>query len=177
MVKARVSAEVYKAIGRISVAFNELEMLLRVCIGVMVSTDSDKGMVVTSQMPFRQLRDTFVQLYRRRFGMDMTKLGSKQKREWLEFSQMVTLIEEAERERNSILHSVWDPVAGEDTALGQKWSSYSRKWYQPTFMKRSASDLNAIADRVEAVSAELEKLYNVLFVEAYIKGRPGGSRL
>ncbi len=172
MTKAKPSPEVYGAIGRISVEFNLLEFLVRVCIPVLLGTDNDRGTVVSSEMQFRQLLNTFAQLYRRRFPFKKKDFSGPQEGELAEFTKLVRRIRKVEEERNGVLHSMWDPVGGKATVFGQKWGVRGDEWYQPRFAERSVEDFDHLADKIESVAEEVAALHSKLVIEAIRKGRP-----
>ncbi len=165
MTTPELSDEQLRAIGRISVKFSFLEFLVKICIMHLLGTDNDRATVVTAQMPFRQLVDTFVRPYRRRFPMQEKELSPAQRATLVTFKEMVKRIDKAGEDRNRIVHFWWEPEGFTGKAFGQGWSKRGRAWFQPTFVKMTSAELDGIADRIGAVSEKVRGFSDELGVE------------
>ncbi len=168
-----------RAIGRISVNYAYLELLLRGCIWVLLGTDSDRGIVATSELNFRQLTNLVVRLYERPFELPIATLTERDKDRLADFHAMIARVDRAGGDRNAVVHAAWfgmGDLEQRGKALGQKWGRYGRRWYQPDFVQRSARELDQIADRIASVAEEVREFYEPLVIKADLARRPKRSR-
>jgi hypothetical protein len=168
---AKPSRKIYEAIGRISGNFADVEFFLRLSIVALLGTDNDRGMVAVSSMQFQQLADLLVQLYKRPFGYDPTRLSPEETKRLSEFDEMMARVDLAAKDRNAVIHSTWTPGSAGDLVFAGSWGKRGRKRYRPEYRVRSAEDLNTLADRIGAVSEELRRFYETVAIEN-IKSRP-----
>ncbi len=93
-----ISEQHYRAIGRISVMFSDVEIWTSAIIWQLIGPDQSVGQMVTAGMSFPRQLDLLASLFRHRFpDPSLTKaLGALIKR-----------ISELEQKRNAVLHSSW----------------------------------------------------------------------
>jgi hypothetical protein len=101
--RAREEAE--RSIGRLSMAFQELEELVSCLIAQLVSDDVTVGAIVTAELSFRNKLGLLGSIYLYRAGMSKTPEP---------FKTLLGRVHRAEERRNTILHSTWikSPVCG-----------------------------------------------------------------
>jgi hypothetical protein len=93
-----ISNEHYRAIGRISVMFSDVETWTSSFIWPLISSDQLIGQMVTAGMSFPRQLDLLTSLFRHRFP-DPVKLQS--------LELLVRRISELEQQRNGVMHSTW----------------------------------------------------------------------
>jgi hypothetical protein len=86
-------------LGRISVEFQRLETVLKLGIGLLIDPGDRKvGTILTAQLSFVKILDTFGALYAHRFH---------DADEWKELNLFLAACHKAEARRNQIIHSHW----------------------------------------------------------------------
>jgi hypothetical protein len=93
-----ISNEHYRAIGRISVMFSDVETWTSAFIWQLIGPDQHVGQMVTAGMSFPRQLDLLTSLFRHRFP-DPSLLQS--------LELLTKRISELEQQRNAVLHSSW----------------------------------------------------------------------
>lgn len=94
-----ISNEHYQAIGKISVAFGQLESNVSFFIWQLIGAEQHVGQMVTAKMSFSRQVDLLSSLFRHR-------CDDSAKRD--EFKRWIVQLSKLEEQRNAILHSLWD---------------------------------------------------------------------
>lgn len=93
-----ISDEHYRAIGRISVMFSDVETWTSSFIWQLVGPDQYVGQMITAGMSFSRQLDLLTSLFRHRFSDPALQLS---------LETLVRRLSELEQQRNAILHSTW----------------------------------------------------------------------
>ena len=93
-----ISDEHSLAIGRISVAFAELESWVSSFVWALIGPEQHVGQMVTAEMSFSRKLDLLSSLF---------KFRSKNQQELDDLKSLIIRISELEQKRNTVLHSLW----------------------------------------------------------------------
>ena len=93
-----ISDEHCLAIGKISVAFAELESWLSSFIWSLISSEQHIGQMVTAEMSFSRKLDLLVSLFQYR---------CKDTQECDQLKSLITRLSDLEQQRNTVQHSLW----------------------------------------------------------------------
>lgn len=128
-----------RAIGRICLAFQELEELVSCLTGLLVSEDNQLGTIITAELSFRNKLGLLYSLY-------LYRAETSEPPEVLK--KLLARLHRAEERRNTILHSYWvkSPVCGMLTRY--KYTAKSAKGFV-----HHAEDLEP--EKIEAIAAEI----------------------
>ena len=141
-----VSDEQLKAIGRITVAFSFLENTIAFFVWELLGREQRVGQIVTAGLSFNQLVNLFGSLYRHRVT-DAEKIAA--------LETLLKKIEQAQTERNAIVHSEW--AAGESGTTNRvRRTARASKGFQLQFRAMDVSDLEKIATFIAEVGAEVQ---------------------
>jgi len=139
----RAREESERAIGRICMAFQELEELVSCLIGRLISDDNQLGTIITAELSFRRKLGLLYSLYLYRTATS----------EPLAFKKLLARLHRAEERRNTILHSYWvkSPVCG--MLIRYKHTAKSAKGFvnhvedlEPERIEAIAADIRSVAD-------------------------------
>lgn len=139
----------FKAIGRISVNFSNLEFMMKLCVNYLVGGGQDEGLMLTAHLGFLQLTTVLHQLYRRKNVTDSARLT--------EIDALVGHIDTARISRDTIVHSNWF-YAEDGEAFGFKFPRGRPKWFSPTVSKMKPSDLEDVAKTIKNLTDEVGAL-------------------
>lgn len=162
----RAREESERAIGRICMAFQELEELVSCLIGQLISEDSQLGTIVTAELSFRNKLGLLCSLYLYRAGISLPPEA---------FKTLLGRLHRAEEGRNTIFHSNWikAPVCGmltryKYTAKSGKGFVHHTEDFEPehieaivTETQQTADDLIAHFDKAFPATAS-DKVLQVL---------------
>ena len=128
-----------RAIGRICMAFQQLEELVSDQIGRLISDDGQLGTIITAELSFQKRVELLSSLY-------LYRLQLTERPEALK--TLLAKLQRAEERRNTILHSYWirSPVCGMLTRY--KYTAKSRKG-----LVRHSEDLEP--EHIEAIATEI----------------------
>ena len=141
-----ISNEHYRAIGRISVMFSDVETWTNAFIWQLLGPDQLVGQMVTAGMSFQRQVDLLTSLFRHRFS-DATLRGS--------LDVITKRISELEQHRNTVLHSSWllqstDP----NEATRFKITANRKKGLSQSTEVMTPKELDSIADGFQQVIAD-----------------------
>jgi hypothetical protein len=156
-----------KALGRVWVNFQTLEMDIAFLIWIMISPDTSIGQVVTSQLSFKRLCAVSYSMFRHRFENDHSS----------SVQRLEALLKEScaiEEERNALIHSIWF-FDQQGTFSRVKFKAGLKHGFKTQDEKKNAAQLNDFAERILRASDELIKLYNDLHNQQIISSKPGLS--
>jgi hypothetical protein len=142
-----ISNDHYRAIGRISVMFSDVETWTSAFIWQLVSSDQLIGQMVTAGMSFPRQIDLLTSLFRHRFD-DPVKLQS--------LELLVRRISELEQQRNGVMHSTWLLLSSNpNEATRFKITATRKKGLHQTRVVITPAELDKIADGFQQALSEL----------------------
>jgi hypothetical protein len=140
--RARAGSE--RAIGRLCMAFQELEELVSGLIGLLISDDNQLGFIITSELSFRNKLGLLYSLY-------LYRTATSEPSETLK--KLLARLRRAEERRNTILHSYWvkSPVSGmliryKHTAKSAKGFVQHVEDLKPEHIEAIAAEIGLVAD-------------------------------
>jgi hypothetical protein len=138
----RAREESERAIGRICMAFQELEQLVSCLIGRLISDDNQLGTIITAELSFRSKLGLLYSLYLYRAATSVPPEALK---------KLLARLHRAEERRNTILHSCWvkSPVCG--MLIRYKYTAKSAKG-----LANHVEDLEP--ERIEAIAVEIRSV-------------------
>ncbi len=155
----KLDDEFLRPIGRISNSFAHLEFMARLCAWRLIEGPPDPSLLATAGMGFRQVVETVRRLQGFRAQQGRWSFG--------DISGMLERAGRAADERNSVLHSAFWPVARQREIADAAYAwSRRRKGRPPYKFHVTVERLEEIAEGIEAVAEEVEKLYVALSIEA-----------
>lgn len=105
-------------IGRVSVNFSNLELLVSAFISKLASDDPKIGAIIASEMSFRNLLNAFSSLYQ--YKIKDVNLVNK-------LNEIIKLLGNAEEKRNQLIHSTYASPHGEDKMVRIKITAKQNK--------------------------------------------------
>lgn len=140
----------YRAIGRISVAFSDLETWTNAFLWQLIGDDQLVGQIVTSKASFRNALDMFSALFRHRF--EDSELREKCDAVLAELSAVGV-------ERNTIVHSTWlYQSMNREEATRFKIMAPRKKGLSQAKQVMTPAQLEEIADGIEVANRHLSDL-------------------
>ena len=161
----KLSDEHYLAIGRICVAFSELDQYVSYYIWTFISTDrvaSDQpiGQIITSEISFTKELDLLCALFKYRI---------KDKNQVKILEKFISRISEIEQNRNTMLHSIWISDKTDDTkATRFKITAKRKKGLHWSIQTIIPDELNDIADDFDRVKIDFRKF--MMPIERSLRG-------
>jgi hypothetical protein len=142
----RARDESEKAIGRICMAFQQLEELVSCLIGRLTSDDNQLGRIITAQLSFRNKVALLCSLYLYRAAVPEPPEA---------FKTLLARLRRAEERRNTMLHSYWvkSPVCG--MLIRFKYTAKSAKGFAHHVEDLEPANIEAIAEETELVAEDL----------------------
>ena len=141
-----VSDELALEIGRISVAFADVEAWVGFFIWSLIGPDQHVGQIVTSEMSFSRQLDMLVSLFRHRCD-DSAKIER--------LRQLVARLSETEQQRNTFLHSLWTHQSPDPSeALRLKITAKRKKGLSHAKETVSVSQLHKVAESFQLILGE-----------------------
>jgi hypothetical protein len=139
----RAREESERSIGRLSMAFQELEELVSCLIGQLISDDARLGTIITAELSFRNKLGLLCSLYLYRAGVPKPPEPLK---------TLLGRVHRAEERRNTILHSNWikAPVCGmltryKYTAKSGKGFVHHTEDFEPEHIETIVTETQQIA--------------------------------
>jgi hypothetical protein len=142
----RARAESERAIGRICMAFQELEEIVSCLIGRLISDDNQLGAIITAELSFRNKLGLLSSLYLYRAA---TPKPSKA------FKTLLARLHRAEERRNTILHSYWVKSRVCGMLIRYKYTAKSAKGFVPSIQELEPERIEAIAVETRLVADDL----------------------
>jgi hypothetical protein len=141
-----ISDQHYRAIGRISVMFSDVEIWTSAFIWQLIGPEQNVGQMVTAGMSFPRPLDLLTSLFRHRCP-DPSLVNR--------LEGLVTRISELEQKRNTVLHSSWISQSLEpNEATRFKITAHRKKGLQRAKEITRPEELDAIADGFQQVLSE-----------------------
>ena len=109
-----------RAIGRLCMAFQELEELVSCLIGLLISDDNQLGTILTAELSFRNKLGLLYSLYLYRAAVSIPPET---------FKALLGKLHRAEERRNTILHSNWIKAPGCGMLTRHKYTAKSGKGF------------------------------------------------
>lgn len=149
------------AMGRVTVAFTQLEDLVSTCFSLVLGCEPELGGIVANSLGMRERCDSLFHVFAYRFGCaDTIRSGAdpKKAKRLRELSRLFDRIQKASSTRNTVVHSTWS-VAEEEEGKAHRLS-WSRSRRQPGFPSSdydllSAEEILKQADFIMEVRQEL----------------------
>lgn len=141
-----ISDEHYRAIGRISVEFGEIEMWVSSFAWALIDQEQSIGQIVTAGMSFSRQLDLLSSLFQHRCH-DTTKLN--------DFNDLTKRLSKLSDKRNTIIHSLWlrqskdstEATRLKITAKRKPGLSHTKKIVKPQELESIADDFHtALSD-------------------------------
>jgi hypothetical protein len=133
-----------RAIGRICMAFQELEELVSCLIGLLISDDNQLGLIITSELSFRNKLGLLYSLY-------LYRTATPERPEALK--KLLAGLRRVEERRNTILHSYWVKALACGMLMRYKTTAKSAKGFvqdvedlQPEHIEAIAAEIGLVAD-------------------------------
>lgn len=149
------------AIGKIAVAFTQLEDMISVCFSVLLGCEPELASILANSLPMKERCDSLFHIFAYRFGSaEMIRSGKNVKREkkLRLLSDLFKRIDEAASIRNKILHSTWSSDTEDAQKAHQlKWSRTRAKPGFPSsdYSLLSAEEILKQASLIDEVHHEL----------------------
>ena len=141
-----LSDEHCQAIGKISVAFAEIEMWVKFFAWALIGPDQSIGQIVTAEMSLKQLLDLLGSLFHHR-------CQDKERNDFLK--SLIDRINEAGQTRNRTLHSLWIRQSKEPReAIRLKITSKRKKGLSHSKEVVTPEDLNTLAKEFQTVLSD-----------------------
>jgi hypothetical protein len=174
------------AIGRIAVAFTQLEDMVSVCFSVLLGCEPELASILANSLPMKERCDSLFHIFAYRFGSaEMIRSGKNVKREknLRLLAALFKRIDKAASTRNKTLHSTWSSDTEDEQKAHQlRWSATRTK---PGFPSADYSLLSAeeILNNVTFIDEVRHELYLFLWehfgawITERAKNREGGLEL
>ena len=142
--------EYYEVIGKLSVNFQRIELILTSLIGRIICSEKHIGSIITSQLSFRKLCDLCGALYKYRIN-DKTKLSK--------LDEILKKLDMIAEERNTIIHSLLAQNFEKDCATFIKFKASRKKGFHVDYKAADLNELNLLIDSMSDIYEELVQLY------------------
>jgi len=144
-----IDQSLLEPIGLVTVNFSMLEGTLKFFIGILINSEHRLGQIITANLNFRQLIDLFGALYKFRIN-DEVLLN--------EFEQLRILLEEANDQRNTLIHCQWASgnKPGESTRF--KTLARAKKGLMLKLECISVKYISELAELIAKVAADVNEL-------------------
>jgi hypothetical protein len=148
-----INRQILEALGRMTVEFQNLEMVLKFMVQALLDPDPAIGHIVTSLLSFHRLCDVSLALFRQR---------TKDEELILELEAIVKKAIAAEQERNVYVHSWWAIKANDEGRLpvGRLKSRLKKRElvFDSEDIDPKGDALNALAEEMARVGAATMQL-------------------
>jgi len=174
------------AMGKITVAFTQLEEVVSTCFSLLLGCEPELASILANSLPTRERCDTLFHIFAYRFGSaEIIRSGKnvKRDRKLRLLSNLFKRINEAVSIRNKIVHSIWSSdTEDEQKAHRLKWSRTQAKPGFPStdYSQLSAEEVLKYADFINEVSHELYLFFWKYFgawIQERAKNNEGGLQL
>lgn len=145
-----MNGSILKALGRIVVNFNSLEIHLSFFIWLLLGKENmNTGKIVTCEAPYKTKVGIFSSLFKLKFG----KFGKGSK-----IAALIRRLNRAEEDRNKTLHSNW--LSGQDSSIVTRYkiSAKIKSGLRDEFEDVNEKDVNEIADSILTTVKEMAGL-------------------
>jgi hypothetical protein len=98
------------AMGKVIVAFTELEQMVSICFSLLLGCEPELASIIANSLPTRERCDTLFHIFAYRFGSaEMIRSGTNTKKDikLRQLSNIFDKIDKAATIRNQIAHSTW----------------------------------------------------------------------
>jgi hypothetical protein len=147
---------VLAAVGKIALRHGQLDYILRMTIKTLADLSIRDGIDATAQLTSRELRERIRKLARQRLGEGQPLL---------KLEAILQRAARATKRRNDLLHSLWaHELDGEPVIRDEDEHTFK---YAPT-----AAELDAVADTLEQIAAELNTARLDGFLSGALANRP-----
>jgi hypothetical protein len=151
------------AIGKVAVAFTNLEEMVSTCFSLLLGCEPELASILANSLAIKERCDTLSHIFAYRFGSaEMIRSGKNVKREknLQRLSRLFKRITDAAEIRNRILHSTWSPDTQDERKAHQlKWSRTRAK---PGFPSSDYSVLSA--DEISKQAASIDDVRDELYM-------------
>jgi len=174
------------AMGKITVAFTQLEEVVSTCFSLLLGCEPELASILANSLPTRERCDTLFHIFAYRFGSaEIIRSGKnvKRDRKLRLLSNLFERINEAASIRNKIVHSTWSSdTKDEQKAHRLKWSRIRAKPGFPStdYSLLSAEEVLKHADFINEVRHELYLFFWEYFgawIQERAKNNEGGLQL
>jgi len=174
------------AIGKIAVAFAQLEDMVSVCFSVLLGCEPELASILANSLPMKERCDSLFHIFAYRFGSaEMIRSGKNVKREknLRLLAALFKRIDKAASMRNKTLHSTWSSDTEDEQKAHQlRWSATRTK---PGFPSSDYSLLSAeeILENVTFIDEVRHELYLFLWehfgswIQERAKNKEGGLEI
>ncbi|MGB6872894.1 MAG: hypothetical protein WBE46_01900 [Dehalococcoidia bacterium] len=150
------------AIGKIAVAFTQLEDIVSVCFSLLLGCEPELAGILASSLPFKERCDSLFHIFAYRFGSaEIIRSGKSVKREkkLQLLSDLFKRVTDAATIRNKILHSTWSS----DTEDEQK--AHQLRWGKPKRLGFPSTDYSLLsAEEILKQAAFIDEVRHELYL-------------
>ncbi len=144
--------EQLKAIGKVRVDFSSLEVFYGFLVWSLAKMSPNVGLIITSELSFRQKRDFVHALTRESFRLHPSAIR--------EIDELAKESENVEEERNRIIHSLWGSTDA-DPERPLRRVKYTAKGQLRLQAERNVdpAKLNGLADQISRLTGKLMEFF------------------
>ena len=146
-----------KALGRVVVNFNSLEVFLNFLIWILIGPDLKTGKIITSEVSFKGKITLLASLYR---------IKIKDIKKDSDVNGLIKRLIKAEDERNKVIHSSWVIDEKNTRITRYKITAKLKRGLKDEFEEMNDTDINKIADSINDVAKEIGNM-----ISSYPQGR------
>lgn len=154
MYQHEIKDEFLREIGHIVVSFSLLEEILRFLVIALIDEPQRIGVVITSELSFKNLKALAITLYKEKFG------------EGAEFDHLKKLIKqiaEMEDERNCIFHSEWGTSNDRPEVITRsKDTAKEKHGLRFAFEDYTVQKLRQVGDSMLALAGQIQEFQDSL---------------
>jgi hypothetical protein len=146
-----LNEEQLKALGRVCVTFQAIEVRLAFVTWSLISNEQAVGRIITPLLSFAKLCDLASMLISHRFPG--TPLAD-------ELHQIIRRVSELEQERNTLIHSAWAYRADRPEVEGERVKITVKRYrgVRVDCCETPAAQINGIADQMQEATESLDTL-------------------
>lgn len=147
MANSNVSDEMLRALGRVTVNFQLMEMMINTLTGLLISEDARIGQIITSNFSFSRVCDVFLSIVRLRADGHDELIT--------EVEGLIKTASELEHKRNTLVHSCYTVGEGDGGSHRFKYTADRKKGWK--FQSERLTPL-----QVHQIANEMGQLYHSL---------------
>ena len=153
---SKIPDEILRALGRVVINFQYLDMRLSATAARLISNDPEVGNMAIFQLSFGKKCDLIESLFLHIFG----KLDSAK-----QFQEIIKEIGLVEQERNKVFHSAWAIEKETGETFRVKADLRKGKGLVVATPTVAAEDIDSLADEISRISIEFAKIVNTVFTD------------
>ncbi len=142
-----LTVEELRAIGRVTIEFSDLEMMVKSFVAILAGTEPANLFLALSDLSFSQLSGVLSSLYNLHYKTNPNRRER--------FRRVMGQVKKAAEKRNTVIHANWSRDAKGRELLRIRYRRGRKKMPAPESRPMTHEELDRVADEIRDASGEL----------------------